>query len=260
MNVRYEPPEKPPMRRGRVSLILLIILLDALLVFALILFFPLLTGSANRSLNSSNWSGYVVATNLNNPHPSVTEIGASWTVPAVSVSRTNSFSAAWIGIGGEFDGSLIQAGTEQDSINGVGTYSAWYELLPNNEVTVGSLSISPGDRVTASISLSDPSTNTWSIEINDSVSGQYYRNVVYASSMLSAEWILERPRINNVLRNLADFSELKFTGCAATVGGKVETIRSLPFIEVTLYNQNTELASVSSPASNGSSFTINYLG
>jgi hypothetical protein len=178
----------------------------------------------------------------------------------VSVSRTNSYSAAWIGIGGEFDSSLIQAGTEQDSINGVGTYSAWYELLPNNEVTVGSLNISPGDRITASISLSDPLTNTWLIEINDSFSGQYYRNVSYASSMLSAEWILERPRINDVLRNLADFSELTFTGCAATVGGKMETISSLPHIDVTLINQNTQLVLLSPLASNGSSFTINYIG
>jgi hypothetical protein len=261
MNVSYEPPEKPPMRKGRIFAIVLFVLLDVLLVVALILFFPFLTGSANRSLPSTNWSGYVVATNLNNPHPSVTEIEASWTVPAVSVSRRDSFSAVWIGIGGEFDGSLIQIGTEQDSINGVGSYSAWYELLPNNEVTVP-LNVSPGDRITASISLSDPSANTWLMEINDSVKGQYYRNdnVSYPSSMLSAEWILERPTINNVLRNLADFSELTFTGCAATVGGKMETISSLPHIEVTLYNQNTELASVSPPASNGSSFTINYMG
>jgi len=77
--------------------------------------------------------------------------------------------------------------------------------------------------------------------------------------MLSAEWVVERPKVNNVLRNLADFSELTFTGCAATVGGKVETISSLPFIEVTLYNQNTKLASVSPLASKGSSFTVSYL-
>jgi len=257
MNAPNESAEKPPMRTGRTFEILLIILLDALLIFSLFLFFPLLTGSANRSLNSSNWSGYVVATNLNNPHPSVTEIEASWAVPAVSVSRTNSYSAAWVGIGGEFDTSLIQAGTEQDSINGVGKYYAWYELLQNNAVTVDSLHITPGDQITASISLT--SANTWLIEINDSVSGQYYRSVFYISSMLSAEWIVERPKINGVLTNLADFSELTFTSCAATVGGKVDTIRNLPYIQVTMYNQNMQLARISPPASNGSSFTINYL-
>ena len=82
MNMLYEPPEKPPMRKGRIFTILLIILLDSLLVLALILFFPLLTGSANRRLTSSDWSGYVVATDVNNPQPLVTRIKASWTVPS----------------------------------------------------------------------------------------------------------------------------------------------------------------------------------
>ena len=268
MNVLLEPPEnelpkKPPMRKGRIFAVLLIILLDFILVFALILFFPLLTGSTNRSIISSDWSGYVVATNLNNPQPSVTGIEASWTVPGVSASTRNSFSATWIGVGGQFSGdhTLIQTGTEQDSISGAGTYSAWYELLPNFEVTIDSLSISSGDRITASISLSDPSTNTWSIVIHDSTREQSFQNsFVYASSMLSAEWIVERPRVNNALRNLANFSELTFTACSATVGGKAEAISSLPFIEVTLYNQNTELASVSPLAADGSSFTVSYIG
>lgn len=264
MKMLYEPPEKPPMRKGRIFTILLIILLDSLLVLALILFFPLLAGSANRRLTSSDWSGYVVATDVNNPQPLVTRIEASWTVPRVGVSIRASFSATWIGIGGQFDGTLIQTGTEQDSINGVGTYSAWYELLPNDEVTIASLSVSAGDRITASISLSDPTANTWLIEIHDftgATGEQSFQNsFVYVSSMLSAEWIVERPRVNNVLRNLADFSELTFTGCAATVGGKVVTVSSLPSIQVTMYNQNTELASVSPLASNGSSFTVNYVG
>jgi hypothetical protein len=151
-------------------------------------------------------------------------------------------------------------GTEQDSIDGVGTYSAWYELLPHAEDTIDSLNISPGDRITASISLTDPSTNTWSLEIHDYTGGQSYQNrVVYASSMLSAEWIVERPRVNNLLRSLADFSKLTFNDCSATVNGKAETISSLPFIEVTLISQNTRLTSVSPLASNGTSFTVNYL-
>jgi hypothetical protein len=264
MKMLYEPPEKAPMRKGRIFTILLIILLDCLLVLALILFFPLLTGSANRRLASSDWSGYVVATDVNNPQPLVTRIEASWPVPRVGVSIRDSFSAAWIGVGGQFDRTLIQTGTEHDSINGVGTYSAWYELLPNAEVTIASLSVSAGDRITASISLLDPTANTWLIEIHDltgATGEQSFQNsFVYVSSMLSAEWIVERPRVNNVLRNLADFSELTFAGCAATVGGKVVTISSLPFIQVTMYNQNTELTSVSPLASNGSSFTVNYVG
>jgi hypothetical protein len=99
------------------------------------------------------------------------------------------------------------------------------------------------------------------VEIHDFTGEQSFQNyVVYASSMLSVEWIVERPSVNNVLRNLADFSELTFTGCTTTVGGKVETISSLPSIQVTMNNQNTELASVSPFSSNGSSFTVHYAG
>jgi len=265
MKMLYEPaenelPEKSRMRKERIFAILLIILLGCMLIVALILFFPVLTGSTNQNVSSINWSGYAVATNLNNPQPLVTAVEASWTVPMVSASTGNTFSATWIGVGGEFDNTLIQTGTEQDSIKGVGTYSAWYELTPATEVTIDSFSVSPGDLITASISLSDPSTRTWFLEIQDFTDGQSYHNsVVYASSMLSAEWIVERPKIGPTLRNLANFSEVTFTGCAATVGGKVETISSLPSIEVTMLNQNTELTNVSPLASNGSSFTVNYV-
>jgi hypothetical protein len=234
--------------------------LDSLLVLALIFFFPLFNGSAIRRLTSYDWSGYVVASDLNAPQPLVTGINASWTVPAVSVSDGDSYGAIWIGVGGEFDGTLIQVGTEQDSIGRLRNYSAWYELLPHSAVTIDSLSISHGDRITASISLLDSNTSMWSIEIHDD--GQVFRkNVVYLSSMLSADWIVERPTVNNQLTTLANFGEVTLAGCTATIGGKVGTVSSFHSIQVTMYDrQNTELTSVSSFTSKDSSFTVNYLG
>ena len=47
-----------------------------------------------------------------------------------------------IGIGGRFDKTLIQTGTEQDSVNGNEYYSAWYELLPDQAVRINDISIS----------------------------------------------------------------------------------------------------------------------
>jgi hypothetical protein len=260
VSVAYEFPEQRPVKRGRNYAVLLIVLLDSLLVVALIFFFPLLTGSAIRRLTSYDWSGYVVASDLNAPQPLVTDINASWIVPAVSVSQGDSYSAIWIGIGGQFDGTLIQAGTEQDSIGRLGKYSAWYELLHHSAVTIDSLSISPGDRITASISLLNSNTSMWSIEIHDG--GQAFKkNVVYLSSMLSADWIVERPTVNNQLTTLANFGEITLAGCTVTIGGKVGTVSSFPTIQVTMYNrQNTELTNVSSFTSKDSSFTVNYLG
>jgi len=260
MNVLCALPEEHPTKRKTYA-VLLIVLLASLLLLTLILVFPLLTSSPSKRLISSDWSGYSVASDLTNPQPQVTSINASWAVPAVNVSKGNSYCATWIGVGGQFDETLIQAGTEQDSINGRGTYSAWYELLPYDAVTVNSLSVSPGDRITASISLLDPTTNTWSIEIQDVTDGQsVQKSLVYDSSMLSAEWIVERPTVNNRIRTLADFGQVTFMGCTATMSGRVGTIGSFPSTQVTMYNrQNTELVSVSSLTSKGSSFTVKYL-
>jgi hypothetical protein len=258
-----ELPEQPPTERGRTAYrVLLVILLASLLLVALVFVFPLLTSSRNQLLVSSDWSGYTVASDLNYPQPRVTSVNASWTVPTVNLSIAESFSAVWIGVGGQFDSTLIQAGTEQDSRNGKGTYSAWYELLPAYAVTVDSLSVMPGDRITVSISVLDPTTSTWSIELHDATNEQsFQKSVFYFSSMLSAEWVVERLIIGGRYMTLADFGQVTFTGCVATLGSTVGTVSSFPHAQIAMYNrQNVPLVSVSPLTSNGASFTVNYLG
>jgi hypothetical protein len=254
----------PERHRRTIPAVLLTVLLAFALVFALVIVFPLLTSplsQPSQQMPSSDWSGYSVASDLNNPQSQVTSISASWTVPTVSVSIGNSYSVIWIGVGGQFDDTLIQAGTEQDSINGRATYWAWYELLPNDAVTIDSLVISPGDRVNASISLKDPTMSTWSIEINDFTNGRSFNEtLVYDSSMLSAEWIVEKPIVNNRAVALANFGQVTFTDCRAIVGGKAGTISSFPSSRFTLINrQDLELATVSPASSGGASFTVGFL-
>lgn len=256
------PPEQPPTERERIApRVLLSVLLISLLLLTLVFVFPLLINSRNQHFISSDWSGYIVASDLNYPQPSVTRVNGSWTIPTVNISPGNSFSAAWVGIGGRFDGTLIQAGTEQDSLRGQGTYSAWYELYSQNAVTIDSLSVALGDRITASISLLDSTTNVWRIEINDVTSGQsFQKSVVYASSLLSAEWIVERPDVNGVLMTLADFGQVTFTGCTATISSFVGTVSSFPHSQIIVVNgQSTQLVSVSTLTSSGSSFTVKNL-
>ena len=74
---------------------------------------------------STNWSGYVdVGTGAR-----FTGISGSWTVPTVGPSPSSA-SSTWVGIDGDTNASLIQAGTEQDwGPQGV-LYYAWYEMLP----------------------------------------------------------------------------------------------------------------------------------
>jgi hypothetical protein len=257
---KLEKTPSRPLRRG-IYIALIYVLMAALLLFALIFVLPLFTSSPSQSLISFDWAGYSVASNLINPQPEVTRINASWTIPLVNVSTGDSFCATWIGVGGQFDDTLIQVGTEQDSIDGQATYSAWYELLPYDAVTIDSLKILAGDVITVSISLLNATKNTWSIEIHDNTNAQsFQKSVVYNSSMLSAEWMVERPTINNRFATLADFGSITFTGCTATIGSQSGTINSFPSTQVTMYNrQNIKLVSVSSLTSTGSSFTVSYL-
>jgi hypothetical protein len=109
-----------------------------------------LKGVPILNLVSLDWGGYSAFSDFTNPQPVVVSVSGSWTVPQVSVSQQDTFSAAWIGIGGQTDKTLIQTGTEQDSINGSIEYSAWYELLPNDAITITVMNVSPGDKITAS--------------------------------------------------------------------------------------------------------------
>jgi len=216
---------------------------------------------SNPSLVSTDWAGYVVVSDYSNPQPVVVGVNGSWNVPQVTVSQADEFSATWIGIGGYLEETLIQTGTEQDSINGIAEYSAWYELLPNDSVTITTLDVMPGDKIQASIKLVDSDTNEWLLEIADVTKTQRFReSFFYNSSRLSAEWIIERPLVDNIISTLADFNTVTFTDASVTVDNKVGTISGFPFAQVVLHNrQNAELVTVSSLSSNGSSFTVNYL-
>jgi hypothetical protein len=210
----------------------------------------------------TNWAGYIVASDLQNPQASVTAVSASWAVPTVTDSSQNTFSAVWIGIGGFFDDTLIQTGTEQDSIQGQSEYYAWLELLPQNSITI--------DQISASIQLVDANTDQWSIYMKDLTKNQEYTSsFFYASSQLSAEWIVERPELTSRrsrgnLTSLADVGTVKFATCQATIGGETGTISSFPTVQSIMYETNesttgsgsTQLAAVSDLTDNGSSFTI----
>jgi hypothetical protein len=214
--------------------------------------------------NDSNWAGYIVSSDLQNPQPTVTAISASWAVPVVTASAQNdTFAAVWLGIGGYFDNTLIQVGTEQDSIGGQGDYSAWYKLLPALSITIDIITPSPGDQINASIQLLDPNTDTWSIYIEDLTTGQAFQNDFnYLSSQLSAEWIVERPLAGRRLATLAGIGSVTFTDCQAMVGAQSGDISSFPAIQSILYEsvQNTtginELAAVSDITDGGSTFTV----
>jgi hypothetical protein len=248
-------------RRLRTNLAILIALWLILLIASLTVLSsvitPFLRSLRSTSISSLDWAGYVVSSDLLFQQPVVNSVSASWTVPYVSASSADAFSAAWVGIGGQSETTLIQGGTEHDSLGGQTYYSAWYEMLPDNSITIPNLQISPGDTITASVTKADAGQN-WRIQLTDSTTGQSFSQVfAYNSSQLSAEWVMERPTVNNRISALANFGSVTFTNAQAEVSGTSGTISASANYAVAMQNnQGTLLAGVSNLNSDGSSFSV----
>jgi hypothetical protein len=65
---------------------------------------------ASNIQQASNWSGYDETSSKG----TYSSVGGSWTVPRVTSTSGNSYSASWIGIDGANNLHLIQTGTESD--------------------------------------------------------------------------------------------------------------------------------------------------
>ena len=151
---------------------------------------------------SSNWFGYQQGA-LEQGGKLFTSITGSWTVPTATQHTSDQAedSADWIGIGGGCvdsgcdvgDETLIQTGTEQDvASDGSASYDAWYELVPAPEFEISSMTVKPGDQMTASIS--QVAGELWKITISDVTRNESYTTTLpYSSSMDTAEWIEETP-------------------------------------------------------------------
>lgn len=258
-----------PKRKRRTNIVLLVALWIILLLASLTILSsaitPFLKSLQTQTLVSLDWAGYVVASNNLFPLPSVAAVNGSWIVPKVETTPLNSFSAAWIGIGGQMDTTLIQAGSEQDSISGQAVYSLWYELLPNDAITIPNVKVLPGDQISASIQLLDSKTNTWLVNVADLTAGTCFsqnctaQSLDYNSSRLTAEWIIERPTVNNQISDLSNFGTILFNNISATIGSKVGTANAFPNYEVMMQDrQNNQLVAVSDLNKEGSSFTVSY--
>ena len=209
----------------------------------------------------------MVSSGEQNPNRTVTMVSASWIVPTVNASTSSTYSAIWIGIGGAGnDTTLIQCGTEQDSIIGTTIYYAWYELLPGNSIRIGA--VSAGDEIQATIQLANLTTNQWAINITDVTNAEtFQRTFTYNSSQLTADWIIERPTLESFGHSqfspLADFETATFTNCTATIGLDTGYISSFYPQVFTMSSTSTsgavELTDVSDLASDGSSFTVTWL-
>jgi hypothetical protein len=167
--------------------------------------------TADDQWASRNWSGYAIDTGT------YTSVTGSWTVPSVIAPTTHTrkayYSSTWVGIDGFNDDDLIQAGTEQDWIGGSAFYQSWWEILPNYEMPISSISVNPGDVMTVSITQGTP---LWNITVTDTTNGQSFSTEQkYSGPMSSAEWIQEAPTVGVHIARLADDGTVDFDHCLA---------------------------------------------
>jgi hypothetical protein len=186
--------------------------------------------SQTSKLNTANWSGYAVASYQTGQ--SYTAATASWKVPSVSAPPGSStgYSASWVGVGGfcqnstclTVDQTLIQIGTSQNVTANGPQYGAWYETTDSGGPVAIPLTISPGDTIQASLSMSYVTVNSvpeqdWTLTMTDQSStgsNTWTGSVYYTSSLASAEWIEEAPLSVNgsqvSVLPLADFGTVTF--------------------------------------------------
>ena len=184
-------------------------------------------GSSAICWGSSNWSGYAVSTTSPSTLSCVPASGvhyssvrASWTVPTVSGSST-AYSAVWTGIDGFTNSNLIQSGTEQDVINGVAHYSAWWEILPAPETVIPSIAVTPGDSIT--VTIAKGSGSTWTITLQDANGNQSFTTQQsYSGPGTSAEWVVEAPTVGGRVATLAHYGSTAFDN--GTVNGSAVSI------------------------------------
>ncbi|MCW4009133.1 MAG: G1 family endopeptidase [Candidatus Bathyarchaeota archaeon] len=221
---------------------------------------PFLKTLQIQNLVSVDWAGYSVSSDNLFPQPLVSGVSGSWRVPQVAVTAGDTFSSAWIGIGGQGDNTLIQVGSLHESVGGRVSYGVWYEMLPDNAIPISHIAVSAGDEISASITLADRDANIWAVEIKDVTTGQGFRqNFGYNSSMRTAEWIVERPLVNSKMSTLADFGTVTFTDAKAQVGDKTGTITAFYSSKIHMQDhQNNVLVTVSELSQDGSSFSVNY--
>jgi hypothetical protein len=155
------------------------------------------------AVEAFNWSGYAVTGAVG----SVTDVKGSWTVPAVTCAAgETSYSSFWAGIDGYSSSTVEQTGTDSDCQSGTPTYYAWFEFYPHPLFIINSLTISPGDVISAEVHYNS-STRQFTASLVDETSGQSFSTStkLRSAQRSSAEWIAEAPSSAGGILPLADF-------------------------------------------------------
>ncbi|MGC8624959.1 MAG: G1 family glutamic endopeptidase, partial [Phycisphaerae bacterium] len=184
-------------------------------------------------------------------------------------------SAFWVGLDGFNSSTVEQTGIEAQISGNTATYYAWYEMYPAAETPISSITVRPGDNISASVNY-DTSTGNFTLAIDDLTSRGSYSKSVSGSgeARTSAEWIAEAPTIQNrngtdSLTTLADFGSVAFSSASVSVAnsggtvttGSINAISSLASVDsIQMQTSGGKLEAIPSRlGSGGSAFTVTYV-
>jgi hypothetical protein len=232
-----------------------------------------LTLFAPGKLNSTNWSGYAVNAAIG----SVTQVKGSWIEPLVKCPAIGFEAVAfWVGIDGltpPISSTVEQTGTIAECYNGAISYFAWYEFYPSGSVLISAISVTPGDKISASVSFST-TTSEFTISIKDVTTGQSFSYSAMSLSAVrsSAEWITEAPSSGGNILPLPKFGTVYFgkdhtlvTGTdTATISGSTKVISKFGSMveSITMVNHSTRTSIKTQPSKlskDGTSFSVKWI-
>ncbi len=211
--------------------------------------------------NSGNWSGLLARAAAG----TYQGVSGAWHVPAVTASTKNKYSCAWIGIDGWQMSSLIQMGTESDSVGGRPRYYAWLETLPATQTLVtytggGLAPVAAGDAMWSYIYRTTTTGNTWAMYLQDITQGwTLSTTTTYATRGASAEWVQEATQVGGVVGPPPPFSKVTFTDLEVLENNTWYYTAMTSANEVFLWQGGTRYASPSAPSNTSPQrFSVTY--
>jgi hypothetical protein len=193
----------------------------------------------------------------------------SWTVPTVNCSKTPStYSSFWVGIDGYSSSTVEQTGTDSDCSGSTPRYYAWYEFYPAGSVLISSVPVSPGNKLSASVTYSG---TEFTISITNVTTGKTFSKSsrVSGARRTSAEWIAEAPCCTGSggILPLADFGTVDFgsdyTGVSGTndatdgaISGPISEFGSSVFSITMVSSGGANEAVPSALTADGTSFDV----
>lgn len=175
---------------------------------------PQMTTDPGTSLN---WSGYASSPD---GAKNVTSVTATWTVPQIKPSSSQSYTAIWVGMDGFSNETVEQIGTEHDDIDGIQKNTAWFDMYPLPSYQINGFPLHVGDVIQAEVE--HKGNHDFQLSIVNHT--QHVYAIVpsrYTQSKLakrnSAEWIVEA-LYSSTVEPLLEFNEVAFTNCTAKMG------------------------------------------